>query len=243
MKLDRHAICALTWRTFRNAVESPIAFIVAIFFYGFVGWIFGQNFFVNKQASISGVGFAAPWVLWLIVPALTMGLISEEIRSGTFEHLATLPLRDWEIVLGKFFGFALLALCLTLGLVLYPVLVSLVTAYPQGIDGGATVGVLAGIFFMALCYGAMGLFASSLTRNQVVALILGMIFCTFFFLISQFYAVFPGALGRVADYVGMMSHVNSLARGVWDLRDLLYFFSVILFFLFATVQRLATRRF
>src|SRR5438477_10944497 len=100
--LDARILWTLARRTFRHAVESPIAYVVAIFFYGFVGSVFGLNYFLNNQASMSGIGFISPWALWFVVPALTMGLISDELRSGTFESLSTLPVRDWEIVLGKF---------------------------------------------------------------------------------------------------------------------------------------------
>jgi ABC-2 type transport system permease protein len=124
------------------------------------------------------------------------------------------------------------------------VIVLVLTAQPSaGVDWGGTFGVLAGLYLMCVTYGAMGLFASSLTKNQVVALIVGMIFCTFLFMMSSLYTMFPGSLGRLADFIGVMSHLETLGRGVWDFRDLFYFFSVVFLFLYFTVQRLATRRF
>ena len=230
-------------RTFQHAIEGPIAYFVAIFFYGFVGGIFGANFLINNQASIGAIGSIVPWFLWVVIPALTMGLISDELRTGTFESLSTLPIRDWEIVLGKFLGFTYLAFFLTLGLIFFPILISFLTDHPNGLDWGSSFGILAGIFLMTLLYGAMGLFASSLAKNQVVALILGMIFCTFFFLIGQFYSVFPGVVSQLADFIGVISHIQTMGRGVWDLRDFFYFFSLIFIFLYFTVQRLSTRRF
>ncbi len=241
--LDWNIIRALAMRTFRHSIESPIAYVVAIFFYGFVGGIFGMDFFTNNQGSIEGVGVIAPWLLWFVVPALTMGLISEELRSGTYEQLSTLPIRDWEIVLGKFIGFALLSLCLVLGLAFYPLVIAFITDGVRGLDWGATLGVLAGLYLLMLVYGAMGLYASSMAKNQVVALIMGMIFCTILFFIGQFYFHFPGFLSRVADFAGVVSHLNTLNRGVWDLRDLLYFLSVTFIFLYFTVQKLTARRF
>jgi ABC-2 type transport system permease protein len=114
---------ALAGRTFRFSVESPVAYVVALFFYGFVGAIFGLNFFEVNQASIDGVGSLAAWVLWLVAPALTMGLISDELRSGTFEQLSTLPVNDWDIVLGKFLGYAAFSLLLIGGLLFLPIIV------------------------------------------------------------------------------------------------------------------------
>jgi ABC-2 type transport system permease protein len=238
-----NAIKAIARRTFRQSVESPIAYVVGVFFYGFVGSIMGANYFVNNQAELQSLTGISPWALWFVVPALTMGLFSEEFRLGTFEHLATLPLTDWQIVLGKFLGFTWLAAIGIAGLAVFGVIVA-VTVQPQiGVDWGAMIGVLFGLFFLCLSYGSIGLFASSLTRNQVVSLILGMVFCTFFFFMSQFSGMFPGPLARFADTVGILSHVDTLGRGVWDLRDLIYFASLIFFFLYLTVQRISTRRF
>lgn len=240
---DFQVIRSLAVRTFRQSVESPIAYVVAIFFYGFVGGIFGLNYFLNNQASLTPLAQIAPWVLWFVIPALTMGLISEEFRLGTFEQMATLPVRDWEIVLGKFAGFAALALALVAGLALYVLPLSFTVQSSLGLDWGSTIGTLAALYFLCLCFGAMGLFASSLTKNQVVALILGMIFCTLIFMLGQIFTNFSGLFGRLADFIGILSHLDTLSRGVWDVRDLFYFFSLIFVFLYFTVQRLATRRF
>lgn len=242
-KLDFQVIRTLARRTFLQAVESPVAYILGLFFYGFVGSLFGVDFFLNSQGSIAPISTLAPWVLWIVVPAMTMGLISDEIRSGTFEQLSTLPVRDTEIVLGKYLGFAALAAFLTAGLAFYAVFVRLVTAHPTGIDLGATIGVLAGIYFLMLTYGAMGLYASSLAKHLVVVWILGMIFCTFFFFIGQFTQYFPSFLSPLGDFIGVTSHVATIARGVWDIRDLLYFGSLIGFFLYLTILRLNSRKF
>lgn len=241
--LNMNVVWTLARRTFRHAVESPIAYVVAILFYGFVGVIYSMNFFQQGQASINGIGMVAPWVLWFIIPALTMGLISDELRTGTFEALSTLPIRDWEIVLGKYLGFVILVFILIAGLGFYPVMASFLSDHPNGIDWGSSIGILAGLFLVSLFYGAMGLWASSLVKNQVVVLILGMIFCTLFFFLGQFYYFFPGVLSRIADFFGVTSHVSTLSRGVFDLRDLFYFASMIFIFLYFTVQRLSSRRF
>ena len=115
-QLNFKVIWTMAVRTFRHAIESPTAFIVAIFYYGFIGGIFGLNFFLENHGSVERIGEASLWVLWFVVPGLTMGLIAEELRSGTFEQLATLPILDWEIVLGKFLGFVMMAGLLAVGL-------------------------------------------------------------------------------------------------------------------------------
>ncbi len=242
-KLNFQTIKTLAVRTFLHAIESPTAYIVAIFYYGFVGTVFGMNFFLKNHGAVDGIGEASMWILWFVVPGLTMGLIAEELRSGTFEQLATLPILDWEIVLGKFLGFLMLGGLLTGGLLVYPFTIAPLVAHPLGLDWGATMGIILGQFLLAMTYGAMGCFASSLAKNQVVAFIVGVLFCTAFFFIGQFAAAFPGFLGNLADFAGITTHLETLSRGVFDFRDILYFLSLTVFFLYLTVQRLTTRRF
>lgn len=240
---DSGAIRALAVRTFRALAESPIAYVAGVFFYAFVGALIAANYFVQNQASVSGVAAVAPWGLWFVIPVLTMGLLSEEMRTGTFESLSTLPVTDTEIVAGKFLGFAAVAACLVGGLAFFAAVAALTVQPAIGLDWGGTAGTFAGLYLVALSFGAAGLFASSLSRSQVVAVIIALIFCSFLFMVGQFYAALPGALARLADYLGVSSHLDSMSRGVWDVRDLAYFASVTFFFLFLTVQRLATRRF
>jgi ABC-2 type transport system permease protein len=241
--VDLRNIWTLALRTFRQSVESPMAYIVAFFFYGFLGGLYGTQFITSNNGSVEGLSMIAPWALWIVIPALTMGLISEELRSGTFEHLSTLPLRDWEIVLGKYIGACLLIACLIGGLFFYPMVASFLVNHPLGIDWGASVGIIAGLFFMSLFYAAVGLFASSLVKNQVVALIVGMIFCTILFFIGQFAHLVPLSLTGAAEWLGVNSHLETLGRGVWDVRDLLYFVSMTGFFLYLASLRLSARRF
>ncbi len=243
LALDLKNIRTLGWRTFRQLAESPMAYIVAFFFYGFIGGLYGGQFLIVNNASIEGVGFIGPWALWVVAPALTMGLISDELRLGTFEHLSTLPLRDWEIVLGKFFGYALVMFIIIAGLSFYALLVSALSAHPLGLDWGSSIGVMSALFFLALFYGAIGLFASSLVKNQVVALIAGMILCTLFFFVGQLVNSLPLFLTGAAEWFGVSSHLETLSRGVWDLRDLFYFGSLTAFFLYLAALRLSTRRF
>lgn len=240
---DTRAMGALAGRTFLNAIESPIAYVAGLFFYAFVGALFATSYFAQNQASLDGVASLAPWGLWFVIPILTMGLLSEEMRSGTFESLATLPVTDTEIVLGKFAGFAGVAALLIGGLSFF-VFITLITVQPQlGLDWGGSLGTLVALYLLCLLFGAIGLFASSLAKSQVVSVIVALMFCTFFFMIGQFVGVFPGFLARACDFIGVSSHLASMSRGVWDLRDLAYFGSLTGYFLFLTVQRLSTRRF
>jgi len=243
MRIDWRVVGAIASRTFRNAVESPIAYVAGIFFYSLVGSLFALNYFSQGQASIEGVVSIAPWGLWFVIPVLTMGLFSDEMRSGTYESLATLPVSDTEIVLGKFLGFAAVSFFLILGLAFFVVVAAVTAQSGIGIDWGAAMGTLVALFLVSLSFGAIGTFASSLAKSQVVAVIIAIMICTVFFLAGQFYTLLPGWSARLADFIGIGSHMGTLSRGVWDIRDLFYFVSLPGFFLFLTVQRLTTRRF
>lgn len=243
MKIDGRVVCAIASRTFRNTVESPIAYVAGVFFYSLVGCIFALNYFIQNQAGIETVASIAPWGLWFVIPVLTMGLFSDEMRSGTYESLATLPVSDTEIVLGKYIGFAGVAFLLILGLSFFVVVAAMTAQSGIGLDWGAVIGTMASLFFLSLSFGAVGAFASSLAKSQVVAVIVALTICTAFFLSGQFYTLLPGWSARFVDFLGVASHMGTLNRGVWDLRDLFYFVSLGGFFLFLTVQRLTTRRF
>jgi ABC-2 type transport system permease protein len=242
MALDKNVIKAIAVRTFRQSIESPIAYIVAIIYYLAVGIMYGLNFFLQNQATIDGIGFYSLMALWFFVPVLTMGLIADEIRTGTYELLSTLPVRDVEIVIGKYVGFAWLSAGLTLGLFFFPVFVKLF-AGPLGLDWGAAFGTLLSIYMLMLVYGAIGLFASSLGRHLVVTCVIGWILCTVVLLVGQMTEFVPGFLSRAADFAGIMSHISTMSRGVLDFRDVAYFATTIGFFLYLTVVKLSTRRF
>lgn len=239
--LDFRVVLTLAARTWRQITRSPLAYVAAAFFFGFTGVLFTVPYFAAGLVSVAMVGVAANWVLWFVVPALAMNLLADEIKTGTFEVLATLPVRDAEIVLGKFLGLAAFLFMLVLGLGLFPVLSWLTSA--NGLDWGHAAGTLASVFLTGLLYAALGLFASSLTRNPVVALILGVLFSTVFFFAGQLASALPGAAAAVADGLGVVSHGEMLSKGVFDIRDILYFLSFTAFFLHVTVQRLVTRRF
>jgi len=237
-----HAVKALASRTLRSYFESPAAYVTLFVFYLLTGYLFAAPLFLVKSASIRGLVDFVPLLLAFIVPALTMGLLAEELKSGTFETLATLPLEDWDIVLGKYLGFAALHLVCVAGLLFY-VLVLALCASPAGLDWGETLGTLLGLGLTGLAFGAVGLFASSLGKNQIVAFVAAFLVCFALFLMGKMSGLLPGSLGTMAEYLGLDSHVENLAKGVLDSRDLVYFASLVFAFLYLTVQRLQTRRF
>jgi len=236
------AVKALAARTLRSYFESPAAYVTLFVFYLLTGYLFAAPLFLVKAASLRGLIDFVPLLLAFLVPAMTMGLLAEELRSGTFETLATLPLEDWDIVLGKYLGFSALHLICVAGLLFY-VLVLRLCASNAGLDWGEMFGTLLGLALTGLTFGAIGLFASSLGKNQVVSFVTAFLVCFVLFILGKMAGLLPGGLGAVAEYLGLDSHVENLAKGVLDSRDLVYFASLTFAFLYLTVQRLQTRRF
>ncbi|MBI5208995.1 MAG: ABC transporter permease subunit [Elusimicrobia bacterium] len=241
--LQGRAILALAHRELKGYFESPTAYIALIVFYLMSGYLFSATLFLVNQASIRALTETAPVLLSFLIPALTMGLLSEEIKSGTFETLATLPLEDWDIVLGKYLGLAGVHLIAAGGLVFYPLLMRALVTPSLGLDWGETAGILAGIVLLGLMYGAIGLFASSLTKSQVIAFVLAFLLCFAFFLAGNMARFAPGPVASLLEFVGIDAHLDTLGKGVLDTRDILYFASMIFAFLYLAVQRLQSRRF
>ena len=241
--LQRHAVATLAGRELKAYFQSPSAYVALFVFYLLTGYLFTAPLFLVGQASIKNLVDFAPLLLTFLVPALTMGLLSEEIKSGTFENLATLPLEDADIALGKFLGFASLHLIAVAGLAFFPLVLAALVRPPLGLDWGETAGVLAALAFLGLMFGAAGLFTSSLGKNQIVSFIGAFLICFGLFAVGKLSNFAPGVAGRISDFVGLDSHIETLAKGVIDSRDLFYFAGATLFFLYLTVQRLQTRRF
>ncbi len=235
------AVRALARRTLAAAFDTPSAAAALVVFYLLTGYLFLMPLFLNGQATIRPLLDFTPLLLALLTPALTMGLLADEVRTGTFETLATYPLEDWDIVLGKYLGFAGLHALLAAGLLLYPLVLSAIAAGP-GLDWGESAGVLAALLLTGLLFGAIGLFASSLTRSQTAAFLTAFALCFALVVCGKLSTLLPPAAGTLADYLGLDSHLQTLAKGVLDTRDLAYFLTGSLAFLFLAVQRLEARR-
>ncbi len=188
---------------------------------------------------------AAPLVFVFLIPAITMRLFSEEQQAGTLELLATKPIREIDIILGKFFA----ALMLT-AIALLPTLLYYYTAYQLGspvgnIDVGAVVGSYIGLFLLAAIFTSIGVFASSLTGSQILAFLTASAFCMFLYYGFYFFSKLPIFQGRGDDLVQMLGidyHYNSISRGLIDTRDVVYFLSVTGLFLMLTLVSLERRK-
>jgi ABC-2 type transport system permease protein len=226
----------------RSYFNSPVAYIVVVFFLVFTStWLFYVNQFVAADVASLRSYFAIMPVIFIgLVPALTMRSWAEETKLGTDEILLTLPLTESELVAGKFLGaFSLLLLALAL-----TVPVPLTLAPLGNFERGEIIGEYLGTALLGGAATAIGLFVSSVTRNQISAFILGAVVLIFLTLVNQVNVVMdlPGWLASVINYVSLRFHVQSFIRGVFDTRDLVYFVAITFLSLYLNVKVLVFRR-
>lgn len=228
----------------RATFDSPIAYIAGtvflvasglMFFFGIDG---SQDFFEARQATLRPLFDSAPWVLAVILPAVTMRLVAEERKSGTLELLVTLPVSDVNIILGKLLaatGFLVVALAMTL---VFPMLVVMV----GDPDVGAIIGGYVGLLLIGITFLSLGLMTSTWTENQIVAFILGLLLCVFFWTATD--ALIKLAFERPPSALLLLTfknQFNSFAKGVIDLRNVVYFASVTTVAVMAATYSLKSR--
>ena len=220
-------IWIITKHELQTTFDSLMAYIMIISFLGFSGfftWFFGGDIFYINQASLSTFFKVAYWTLFFFIPALTMKLIAEEKKTGTMEMLLTKPITERQIIWGKFLAILLLiitALALTL-----PYYITVWCLGP--IDHGAVWSGYLGLIFMSAAYISIGIFASCLTNNQIIAFLLALLIGIFFHIIFGMIASgLTGSLGSVFNYLSLSNHFESISRGVIDSKDIIYFLSVI----------------
>ncbi len=222
----------------RSYFNSPVAYVVIVVFLSLVGYFHTSTLFLVNSASLRQFFSLAPVTYLALIPAITMRLLAEERKSGTIELLATKPLRDVEIVLGKF-----LAAWALVVIALLPTLIYYITiAFLGKIDNGPVIGGYIGLILMAGVYVSVGVFASSLTENQIVAFIVGLLFVSALFIFDKILIFVPGWMTSVIEYLGVDFHFSSIARGVIDTRNIVYFVSVLGFMLYLSVLSLERRK-
>jgi len=227
-------------KEFRGYFNSPIAYIFIISFLVFTSWLFFKGFFLMNQSSLRSFFSILPWVFLFLAPAVTMRSWAEEKKLGTIELLMTLPVKDYEVVLGKFLASFIFLIVTLLCSIPLPLTVMLV----GNPDVGPIWGGYLGAFLMGGAYLAIGCFDSSLTENQIVAFIIA-IFLSFALLIIGENLVImnlPAALVPVFTFLGLGAHFESIGRGVIDSRDIIYYISIIGFFLFLNGLSVESRK-
>ncbi len=217
---------------------SPVAYIIMVVFLIITGWFFTSNLFVMRLVSMRGVFDVIPFILLFFIPAITMRSFSEEKKSGTIELLLTKPVTDMEIVVGKFISNVVLTALTILPTVVYVVSLS----FLGRLDIGAIITAYIGVILMCSIYISIGLFASSLTENQVVAFIISFLMIFALFMLNKVLMFMPTFLVTILEYISSDYHFLSISRGVLDTRTLIYYFSGILIFLFLTKTSLEKRK-
>lgn len=236
-----HATWIIAKKELQSYFDSLIAYILLVLFLGFSGfftWLFGSDIFMVGQASLQTFFSIAYWTLFFFTPALTMRLLAEENKTGTLELLLTKAVTDRQVVTGKFLA-ALLLVLIALACT-FPYVVTL--SYIGDIDAGEIFCGYAGLVLMSGAYISIGLYASSLTNNQIVAFLLALSIGLFFHIIFEVMAgSFTGVTAQVFATLSLNNHFESLSRGVVDTRDVIYFLSLIFLGLFLAEMSLTKR--
>ena len=226
--------------------SSLVGYIVLIIFLLAIGlfvWVFPEsNVLDYGYASMDGFFYYTPFVFLFLIPAITMRSFAEEIKGGTIEILSTKPIGDLQIVLGKFFACIFIVIIALLPTLLYVYSINKLGSPPGNLDFGATWGSYIGLIFLSGGFVAIGIFASSLTGNQIVA------FLSAVFLCFIFYSGFDSVSGifesqaTLIQSLGINYHFLSISRGVVDTRDAVYFISLIVLFILFTKVSLESRK-
>ena len=233
-----NAAFTIAKREVRTYFNSPIAYIVITVFMLLSGYLFFSSLFIERQAELRSYFNLMPLLLSFIVPAMAMRLIAEEKASGSLEMLITMPVRDWQVIVGKFLaGMALLAAMVGLTL-FYAVTVMLVGP----LDKGPAIGGYLGILLVGGAYMAIGVMASTLTRNQIVAFIIGFAISFSLYLFYRLVPFMPESLRPMLAYLSVESHFDGMSRGIIDSRDVIYYLSVMVVSLVIATVSLESRK-
>lgn len=219
--------------------NSMVAYIVVVLFLIITGALFWLSYFqeINVLSLRSFFG-QAPLFLAFFAPAITMGLFAEEKRSGTLELMMTLPVSDFEIVAGKFLAAVVLLATVFAVTLVYPYSLSLLGP----LDWGAVWSGYLGLMLLGASYAAIGVMASSWTKDQVVSILVAFSLCFFLYLINQLVAHPVGTTARIIEYMSTSYHFDNIARGVVDSRDVIYYLSLIGVCLVVAQSSIASRR-
>lgn len=217
-------------KEFKLYFLSPIAYIVISIFLLVTGWFFFTTFFLYDQANLRTFFNMLPIILSFIVPAITMRLFSEELNIGSYETLLTLPVSFNDVIMGKFFAGLLFIAVMLAPTVSYPIMISFIGE----LDWGPVLGGYAGTILLGAAFSAVGLFSSSLTRNQIIAFIIGITICFALTLIDSILFFLPPSFAGIFGYLSTDFHFQNISKGILDTRDILYFLSISFIGLYST---------
>ena len=226
-------------REIQSFFNSPMAYIFLVIFAIVSGYFFTNTFFLFGQSDLRVLFDMIPLVYLFFIPAVSMGLIARENNIGTMETISTLPLRTFEFVIGKFLaGFCLIMLGLLATSIHFITLIYVGT----NVDYGAIFSGYLGLALMGGTFTAIGIYASSVTDNQVVAFIIGVFLVLVFYMLDKTLVFAPQSIVGIIQFLAVDYHLSNISRGVIDSRNIIYFLSMIGFFIYLTIQTLEVRR-
>jgi len=235
-------IWIITKRELNSFFDSLIAYVLLVLFLGFSGfltWLTGSNVFQIGQATLRPFLLYTYWTLLFFIPAITMRLLAEEKKTGTIELLLTKAITDRQVIFGKFLA-SLLFICIAL-LFTLPYVITIASV--GNIDGGEVICGYLGLILISAAYISIGLYISSLTSNQIVALLLTLFICVIFHFVFDIIAnTFTGLIGEILNLLSVSTHFESIQRGVVDLKDIIYFLSIVFMGLFLAETSLSKRK-
>ncbi|MBS1260926.1 MAG: hypothetical protein MAG453_00242 [Calditrichaeota bacterium] len=234
------SVIGAVWRReMRSYFANPTAYIVLAVFLLITGWFFTLNLFKENLAHLRSIFDILPFLLVVFAPAISMRLISEERKSGTLELLVTMPVRDFDVIFGKFLAaFVLYAVALVLTFV-YPFTIIVLGDAPVGSIAAGYIGLL----LLGAGYLGVGLLGSALTESQIVAFILSFAVSAALAVLVFAAIVIPPPLADIIQYLSTTYHFQNIARGVLDSRDVIYFLSLIFLVLLLASRAMTQRKF
>ncbi|HZK19797.1 MAG TPA: ABC transporter permease subunit [Treponemataceae bacterium] len=235
---SKNLVWVMVKREINALLTSPIAYIAGALFLLFSGFLFFNVFFLQGRAEMRQFFHWLPVLFSFFIPALTMRLVSEEVRSGSLETLITLPVNADDIIWAKFLAVFIFCILMILPTIAY----AITCAIFGSPDLGPIFGGYLGAFLLAAAYCAIGLWASSITKNQIVAFFTAFTICIVLSLIDQFLIFLPAAIVNFLQFISAGNHFTSISRGIIDSRDLVYFISLTAFFLLLAWRGLEQRR-
>lgn len=238
-KLMRNNVVTIYKKELASLFNSPVAYITIIVFLLINSWFFTSTFFLINQSDLRQLFNVAPLTFLFFVPAITMSLVAKEKNDGTLEFLTTMPIADSEIITGKF-----LAALSLLGAAVLFTLVHLFTLLAVGnnFDFGALISGYVGLIILGAAYTSIGIFASTITDNQITAFIISFLIIFIFFILDKILIFVPAFLTSTIQYLSVDYHLSNISKGVIDSRNIVYFASMISFFLLVSIRVLEMRK-
>lgn len=238
MNNKKNLISVITKREIQSYYSSIVAYLVTMIFLIITGVFFYSTFFLAKRAELRQFFSLLPLTFAVTIPAITMRLFAEEQKSGSIETLMTLPVTETQVVLGKFF-----ASWITSAAMLIPTLFYVITLLFFGKpDFGPIIGGYAGAVILCAVYSSIGIFASSVSKNQITSLFIALAINALITFINSFLIFLPGKIVNFLSFIAIVPHFNSIARGIIDTRDIVYFLSITVIFILATIHVQEARR-